>query len=157
MPLDARANRLRYLVLAIQAQGQRALDAALRRAGSGLTSTQSEVLEVLNEQQPLGQSELAARLVCTGGNITRLLDRMEAKGWLEREPDPADRRRTLVRTSPAGRAAYRAAEPVLDDLLRAVRAPFDDGELDELSERLERLATALGVDPGPRFPGAKEA
>ena len=46
---DPLANRLRYQILAVQAAGERAFDAALRERGLDLTATQAEVLEVLAE------------------------------------------------------------------------------------------------------------
>lgn len=145
MPLDPAANRLRYLILGIQAEGERALNAALHEAGTELTATQSEVLEVLAEQGAMGQSELAGQLVCTKGNISRLLDRMQAKGLLRRDPDPESRRRVVVRISDEGREAYRAAEPVLEALLDTIRSAYDRDELARVTHLLGRLADAFGI------------
>ena len=145
MPLDPTANRLRYLILAVQAEGERSLNAALQDAGTELTATQSEVLEVLAEQGAMSQSELAGQLVCTKGNISRLLDRMQAKGLLRRDPDPESRRRVLVRISDEGREAYRTAEPVLETLLHTLRELYDRDELATLTRLLGRLADAFGI------------
>lgn len=145
MPLDPNANRLRYLILGVQAEGERALNAALQEAGADLTATQSEVLEVLAEQGAMSQTELAGQLVCTKGNISRLLDRMQAKGLLRRDPDPDSRRRVVVRISDEGREAYRAAEPVLATLLGTIRELYDRDELATLTRLLGRLADAFGI------------
>lgn len=157
MPLDPTANRLRYLILGIQAEGERALNAALQDAGTDLTATRSEVLEVLAEQGAMSQSELAGQLVCTKGNISRLLDRMQAKGLLRRDPDPESRRRVVVRISDEGREAYRAAEPVLETLLRSIRALYDRDELATLTRLLGRLADAFEIRLADHVTGAGTA
>lgn len=157
MPLDPATNRLRYLILGVQAEGERGLNAALQEAGTDLTATQSEVLEVLAEQGAMSQSELADQLVCTKGNISRLLDRMQAKGLLRRDPDPESRRRVVVRISDEGREAYRAAEPVLASLLRTIRELYDRDELATLTRLLGRLADAFGIRLADHVADAGEA
>lgn len=146
MPLDRTANRLRYLVLGIQAEGERRLNLALQQASSELTATQSEVIEVLVHQGPMSQAELGAQLVCTKGNVSRLLDRMQAKGLLRRDPDPASRRRVVISLTEAGSAAYRAAEPVLDALLTTIRGLYQEDEAAQLTALLQRLADAFDIE-----------
>lgn len=152
MPLDREANRLRYLVLGIQAEGERRLNAALQAAGTDLTATQSEVLEVLHEEDGLSQTELGRRLVCTLGNVSRLLDRMEAKGLITRAPDPNDRRRTLIHLAGDGRRQYALAEAPIAAILAELRSLYDARELRTLGALLGRLADAFGVSLESRFP-----
>src|SRR5215510_14636762 len=52
---------------------------------------------------PLGQ--LAGRLACVKSNVTQLVDRLEADGFVERILDPADKRSRLAGVTDAGRAA----------------------------------------------------
>lgn len=155
-PLDPVANRLRYLILAVQAEGERRLNDAFRAAGLDLTATQSEVLEVLAESGPLGQSELGERLVCTKGNISRLVDRMAAKGLLHREPHPADRRRVRIALTEHGRGLTRGAHGVLAELLAGLRSLYSDRELDHLTELLSRLRASFDMPsrgPAARYEG----
>lgn len=150
-PLDRLANELRYLVLAIQAEGERRLNESLRERGLDLTATQSEVLEILYETGPLAQGELAERLVCTTGNISRLVDRMVAKGMLRRADDPDDRRRVRLEPTPYGRRLIEGGFEAIGELLGAIRALYTDDELERLAELLGRLSAALGNDPSARF------
>src|ERR671921_407986 len=53
---------------------------------------------------PLGQ--LAERLACVKSNVTQLVDRLEADGFVTRAPDPGDRRSRLAVITDAGRTAY---------------------------------------------------
>jgi DNA-binding MarR family transcriptional regulator len=63
-----------------------------------LTAAQASMLRELNE--PMPQHEAALRLGYDPSNITALADALEARGLVERRPDPSDRRvRTLARTA----------------------------------------------------------
>jgi len=53
--------------------------------------------------------EISSRLMVTTGNITGLTDELEADGLVERTVDPTSRRAFLVRLTPKGRKAFRAA------------------------------------------------
>lgn len=156
MPLDAKANHLRYLILAIQAEGERRLNAALQEAGTDLTATQSEVLEVLRAGGPMSQSELGEHLVCTKGNISRLLDRMQAKRLLRREPDPDTRRRVRVVLTDDGRRAFEAAEGPIGALLDTLRDLYTEREMRQLVNLLTRLTDAFGITLGDHLGRTEE-
>ena len=53
---------------------------------------------------PLGQ--LADRLACVKSNVTQLVDRLEADGFVSRAADASDRRSRLAVLTPAGKAAF---------------------------------------------------
>ena len=90
--------------------------------------------------EPLPMRKLARKLKCEPSNVTGIVDRLEARGLVERRPDPADRRVKLAAATeeglpggpvPAGRAALRAGAAgravgrgaaVLRDLLRRMLA-----------------------------------
>ena len=75
-------------------------------AGIGLSMAKLQALKALTaagESLPLGQ--LAERLACVKSNITQLVDRLEADGFVARQGDPHDRRaRLAVLTAPGRRA-----------------------------------------------------
>src|SRR4051794_38484372 len=58
----------------------------------GLTLPQFDVLATLWHGEGITQQELAERLLVTKGNVVGLIDRVSAAGWVERRPDPDDRR-----------------------------------------------------------------
>lgn len=58
----------------------------------GLTQAQWQVLAHLARNEGMRQIQLADALDMQPISVARIIDRMEAAGWVERRPDPADRR-----------------------------------------------------------------
>src|ERR1700694_4343178 len=57
-----------------------------------LSPVQARALHELNVDPPISMRELAERLKSDPSNVTGLIDRLEARGLVERRPDPNDRR-----------------------------------------------------------------
>lgn len=126
-------------VLQTEARVGRALERALQ-AERGLSLASFEALIRLGEAPGgrLHQKDLAEALWVTKSGATRLVDRLEADGLVERRPDPANRRYTYATITDRGREALRAAIPTH---LRAVAEHFSR----HLSGEDERaLRAALG-------------
>jgi DNA-binding MarR family transcriptional regulator len=71
-------------------------------AAADLSPTDAALLEYLTQNGPMRLSDLAAQWGVTKSTMTPHVGRLEAKGLIDREPDPADRRATLLATSAAG-------------------------------------------------------
>jgi len=70
----------------------------------GLSLAKVNVLNRMAEAgEPLSLSEIAARLNCVRSNVTQLVDRLEADGFVRREADPGDRRSIRAVLTAAGR------------------------------------------------------
>jgi DNA-binding MarR family transcriptional regulator len=67
-----------------------------------LLPTQAKALHELERDTPISMRELAERLRSDPSNITGLVDRLEARGLVERRPDPRDRRVKGLALTPAG-------------------------------------------------------
>ncbi|MET8956581.1 MarR family winged helix-turn-helix transcriptional regulator [Streptomyces sp. NPDC004393] len=105
-----------------------------------LTPPQYTVLRSLQEEPDLDQSTLGRRAGIDVATLTPLLDRLESRGFVEREVDPKNRRRKLLRLSKPGAR-------LLDDIHPAVRqaeehalAGLSPEERDTLTDMLERVA-----------------
>ena len=57
-----------------------------------LAPSQARALHELDLERPISMRELAERLKSDPSNVTGLIDRLEARGLVERRPDPTDRR-----------------------------------------------------------------
>ncbi len=68
-----------------------------------LTLSQFSVLEALLHRGPLCQSELAGKLLKSGGNLTLIVDNLEKSGLVTRERDQEDRRFITVSLTEKGR------------------------------------------------------
>lgn len=103
-----------------------------RAQALGLTRAQWRVLVHLAAREGVNQKELAAILELDTVTLGRHIDRLERDGWLERRPDPEDRRAWLLYTLPAARPileqmealAERTMAKALDGIAEADRAVF---------------------------------
>lgn len=71
-------------------------------AAEDLSPTDTALLEYLTKNGPMRLSNLAAQWGVNKSTMTPQVRRLEAKGLLDRGPDPADRRATLLETSAGG-------------------------------------------------------
>ncbi|WP_036258500.1 MarR family transcriptional regulator [Mesorhizobium sp. WSM3224] len=67
-----------------------------RSRAFGLTRAQWQVLAYLSLHEGIHQNKLADLIEIMPITLARLLDKMEARGFIERRPDPADRRAWLL-------------------------------------------------------------
>ncbi|MGW6688289.1 MarR family winged helix-turn-helix transcriptional regulator [Streptomyces sp. NPDC054961] len=118
-------------------------DFAAAAARHGLTSTQAKVLAQL--KGPLPMRGLAALLVCDASNVTGIVDRLEARELVRREPDPVDRRVKNVVATDAGRDVIRRVREEMQATHGALDV-LDDTESATLHALLERLRPTLEKD-----------
>ena len=131
--LDAYAALLQACRI-IQARVERFLLAA------GLTPTQFAVMAALLRGGPLGQRELTRQVMTSAGNMTDLVDKLEARGLVRRARGERDRRAVQVALTQAGRdlisplALQHAAE------IAAAMTGLEPDELQRLDSLLRRLS-----------------
>ena len=122
-----------------------------RRDGprSQLPGASRAVLEHLALAGPLTVGEAAAHLSRAQSVISEIVTHLEHQGLLEREDDPADRRRTLIWLTPGGHDALRRDREVLslDHLARAM-ARLPPARADDLIAGLRALVGQAA--PAPR-------
>lgn len=132
------AERIRYLALAVQREGNRRLAADL--APLGLTPAQSEVLRILGDHAPLTLTAVGSMLVCESGtNPSRLVDKLVDAHLVERRTDSVDRRRVTLTLTPDGRAKEAAVRAVEDHLYAGLDAASAGIDTEALVTFLERL------------------
>lgn len=106
-----------------------------------LTLQQYNVLRILRGagRDGLPTLEIAARMVERTPGVTRLLDRLEDKGLVERERSAEDRRQVFCRLSPAGTELLRSLDRAIDALDDGVLAALTKAELEELVRLLNKV------------------
>lgn len=112
-----------------------------------LTLRQVQVLALVRSNPDLTGQDLARLLDVTTPTTSGIVERIVSRGWLERRPDPEDRRRTLLRVTAEGGEVLDA----LEGPPRQARARLLDGlqveELEDLARLVGRLLD-LAREPG---------
>jgi DNA-binding MarR family transcriptional regulator len=130
-------------LLAVMLTGDRVqtLLAARLAQVDDITVQQYNVLRILRGAGPDGIPTLAIadRMIERTPGVTRLLDRLERKGWIERERLAGDRRQVICRASKAGLKLLAKLDAVVDDVDDQPKRALTTGELEQLVELLDRL------------------
>lgn len=111
----------------------------------GLTGAQYNVLNVVAlSEGGLSQRELSDQLVVDRSNVTGLVDRMEAAGWVKRTDHPEDRRVYRIVLTPTGRKLWEAITPRYLAVVRQVTGGLSQRRMKEMREALLQLERAAG-------------
>lgn len=114
---------------------------AERLEPSGITVQQYNVLRILRGAEPEGLNTLAIaeRMIERAPGITRMLDRLERKGWIRRSRGTDDRRCVAVRITPAGLDLMAGLDPMVDAADDHVDSLLSARELKQFIEMLDRI------------------
>ena len=118
--------------------------AALERklSSHGITSQQATLARLLrawerkNKPSPF---QIAARLGTDGAGMTRLIDRLEAKGVVVRHAGSGDRRLISIELTATGLAIAKKATPTFQTVNRQLLEGFTDHDVEQLTDMLRRL------------------
>lgn len=153
--------RLRAWVAFLRAHAAivRRLEAELEAARSLSMAEYDALVQLATaDQRRLRMSELADRVVLSRSGITRLVGRLEARGWVERSSCPTDARGAWANLTPAGLDTLREAAPVhLRGIERHFLVPMDQADREAVARALEavrdRLEEARAREMGNVAPG----
>lgn len=113
------------------------------------------VLLLLDGREPESQQQAAGRLGVDRTTMVGLLDGLEGKGLLARQPDPADRRRNVVVLTNAGRRALRDAKTASDRAERELLADLSPQEAGQLRALLARVVATSSSSAPSRDEGRR--
>jgi len=117
--------------------------------GEAATVAEWVVLCELFARGPANPSDVAAALGMTRGAITKLVDRLSAKGLAERTEGGDDRRRQIVALTKAGRALAPQLAVLADRNDEEFFSPLSDLERRTLLRLMQKLAKAHGLKAAP--------
>jgi DNA-binding MarR family transcriptional regulator len=131
----------------------RTADDSKRRLGSvlepaGVTLQQYNVLRILRGagEDGLPTLTVAERMIERTPGVTRLIDRMEKKGWVTRRRCTEDRRRVWCNITPAGLRLLDGLDQPVEDLDHVFEAVLSPEQIVELVEYLDRLRAGMNAD-----------
>lgn len=118
------------------------VDRALRPLG--LTFARYEVLMLLgfSRNGALPTTKMAHRLMVHPTGLTKLIDKLEQQELVSREPNPKDRRGTLVRITPAGRRLASKATRAIEKIRFGI--DLDDASLKNILTALTQFRASRG-------------
>lgn len=116
---------------------------AQRLAALGVKTSEHEILINLRRQPGLSQQALAGRCFTAKSHISGLLNELESRGWISRQPDPADGRvkRLTLTTAGADMAARTAA--VQADVVRLMTEGIPQDELLQVTRAMGEVTARL--------------
>jgi len=111
-------------------------------SGDPVSAHQASILDHLDEVDPMSVTDLAGHMGVTVATMSLAIDRLERRAYVRRDRDPGDRRRVLLRVTPAG-VRLREAKSVLDPVrVEQVLAHLSPADRDAALRGLELLARA---------------
>lgn len=119
------------------------LNQLLQQDGLDMGMEQWLILVRLYDNPGLAQGELADKTLNDHPNITRMVDQLEKRGWVQRDVDIEDRRRYLVSLTSAGQTQVEQLQPRILDERKRIFAGFSPIEIDQLVAMLEKIEQAL--------------
>jgi DNA-binding MarR family transcriptional regulator len=111
----------------------------------GLSAVERKSLDLLHRLGPVTAGTIGEHTGLTTGAVTRLIDRLTAAGYVERAPDPDDRRKVVVRLLPNERMDALMASafvPFGEDLAK-VMANYDEAETRVILDWVRRTTEVL--------------
>lgn len=109
----------------------------------GVRMAEHEILVNLRREPGLSQQTLAMRCFTAKSHMSALLGELESRGWVRREPDPADGRAKRLLLAPAGvRMAERAAA-VQAEVVALMTEGVPSRELDQVRSAMTEVSSRL--------------
>lgn len=130
-------------------QWRRAVDARLQPFGLTEASW-LPLLHLSRSGAPMRQKDLAASLVLDSSSVVRLLDGLQAAGFIERREEPSDRRVRSIHLTALGHATVGQVEDVARQVRAGTLAGLTDAEIEVASRVLRHVCDALAQAEGER-------
>lgn len=137
------AERFRFYILAAQRIGSRQLNEYMKTID--LTPSQSEVIQVLKQWQPISLKDLGSLLVCESGSPSRLVERLVQDGMINKLVDPVDSRYVLLQLTELGMQKSEQIRHFEEKMHEDLGKLFTTDELASVSNTLEKLLSHFPI------------
>jgi DNA-binding MarR family transcriptional regulator len=113
------------------------------KAEAGVAAGHFELLRYVRDHPDARVADIASAFAIGVGTTSKVVDRLEKQGWLERRPNPANRRSSLLALTTTGESAVSRAEPAWQAAIQEMLGGAVSAE--ELTA-LSRAVSALRAD-----------
>lgn len=104
-----------------------------------ITPVQFAILNTLMDRPGVDQVTLAGQVAFDAATSGSVIGRLEAKGWVRREPDREDKRRKLLWVTPEGERTVSRMKRVVGRAQGRILGPLDEAEREQLLWLLHKL------------------
>src|SRR5438552_12855991 len=122
----------------------------------GMTRAQGIILGRLSRQPGMTQNEMAGLCEVEPITVGRLVDRLEARGLLERRLDPSDRRIRRLHLLPAAEPILKEIQRYKEELFREITEGLDEATVELVTNALLKMKTQLTMEPAAKVAAAGE-
>ena len=137
-----------------RAERQHARNATTLLAPLGMHHREFRVLSLLAKVDAMPISELAEMAVLERPTVSKMIDRLQAEGWVERVEHAYDRRSSPLALTAIGRAKVDAAAPIVEGLLREYQEGMSPADRDDFMavlkafyQRVQQARTIPSTEP----------
>jgi len=118
---------------------------------AGITMQQYNVLRILRGagNKALPTLEIRKRMIEQTPGITRLLDKLEQRGWVIRNRHDGDRRQVLCLITPAGKKLIDSLDDAVNAIGDRLLETVSDTEVSVMMQAMDKLRAAEGAKPSP--------
>ncbi len=131
------------------------VEADKRARQHGMTRAQWAILIWLERQPGISQKELSEILEVEPITVARLIDRLEARGMVERRPDPRDRRIWRLHLLRPASDVIHEIDEHRADMTRIVTEGIEEKDVETMIEALLRMKSTLTQDSHAKSRGAE--
>lgn len=143
MPLDQFPDSFGFLIADVSRLARAEFDRRISEAGLGLTPGEARALSNAFRAGVVRQTVLADRMGVEAMTLSAYLDRLEARGLIERRPDPTDRRAKLVYLAASARAVLETIQAVGDSIKDDLVQTISPSEWEHLNAALRLTRDSL--------------
>lgn len=122
---------------------RRNFDRGLAAKGVELTQAQWRSLGIVFKRPGISQTALADILEIQPISVGRLVDRMETAGWMERRPDPDDRRAVCLYVTDKAEPTLKALKATADDIRSVLTRGISKPDLETAARVLAQMRSNL--------------
>jgi len=121
----------------------RLLTIRFKQAGIDMTAEQWGVILILRNSEPMTQSQISELLYLEKSSVSRSIDGLEKRGWVERQSSTHDSRSKIVMLTEKSLGVAAECEEIAASVLQDAQQDIDDQELQTSKQHLSKVITSL--------------